>query len=391
MSNFQETQLSQLVEKVASWDPTTQATNKIIDYIDISSIDRDRKQIYETTKVVGEEAPSRARQLVQAHDVLVSTVRPNLNAVAQVPETLDGATASTGYCILRPRNRDLDARYLFHWVRTPTFVDSMVLQATGASYPAVTDKIVKSSKIPLPPIEEQRRIAMILDCADALRAKRRAAIAKLDTLLQATFLDMFGDPVTNPMGWEVVDMANLLTYLTSGSRGWAEYYSDEGTIFLRIQNVQKDRLKLDDLAHVQAPDSAEKTRTTVQAGDVLLSITADLGRTAVIPPDFPPANINQHLAILRVKGVIPEYLSTFLSSSGGQTQFEKLNRQGVKAGLNFNDIKSLKILLPPSELQQKFTLAKMSIRQYIVQHQKSLTDFDHLFHSLQQRAFRGEL
>ena len=112
-------------------------------------------------------------------------------------------TASTGFCVLRPDNAKLDSRFLFHWVKTDVFVRRMVDVATGANYPAVSDAKVKASKIPLPLLlAEQKRIARILDAADALRAKRREALVQLDTLLQSTFLDMFGDPVTNPMGWD---------------------------------------------------------------------------------------------------------------------------------------------------------------------------------------------
>ena len=120
-------------------------------------------------------------------------------------------TASTGYCVLRPDEDKLDSRFLFHWVKTDVFVRRMVDVATGANYPAVSDAKVKASKIPLPPIAEQKRIAGILDAADALRTKRREALAQLDTLLQSTFLDMFGDPITNPMGWEKEYLANLVS------------------------------------------------------------------------------------------------------------------------------------------------------------------------------------
>ena len=100
----------------------------------------------------------------------------------------------------------------------------MVDVATGANYPAVSDAKVKASKIPLPPLVAQKRIARILDATDALRVKRREALAELDTLIQSILLDMFGDPVTNPMAWEVVSVGDEIGFLTSGSRGWAKYY-----------------------------------------------------------------------------------------------------------------------------------------------------------------------
>jgi type I restriction enzyme, S subunit len=245
--------------------------------------------------------------------------------------------------------------------------------------------------VPCPPVPEQRRIAAILDKADAVRRKRQEALRLTGKLLRSIFLDMFGDPVTNPRNWEIQPLADNLAFLTSGSRGWAQYYSDDGELFLRIQNVGRNELILDDVAYVHAPATAEAKRTRVLPGDVLLSITADLGRTAVIPSELGSAYINQHLAILRLRNLDPVYVSAFLASEGGQTQIQRLNRGGVKAGLNFDDIRSLQIPIPPNELQMTFAraLRKSSAhRQDCVQ---AASGLDELFEALVQRAFRGEL
>lgn len=388
---LKQTQIGNLITKISTWNPAKEKPNDILNYIDIGSVDKDEKKIVNYSSYLGINAPSRARQLVKENDVIVSTVRPNLNTIAQIPQELDGATASTGFCILRANPEKLHHRYLFHWVKTNNFITLMTNLAIGANYPAVSDSIIKTSQIPLPPLEEQKRIAHILDLAAGLQAKRRQAIARLDTLLQSTFLEMFGDPVTNPKGWEVRSINEYLEFLTSGSRGWAQYYSTQGTLFLRIQNIGHDELRLDDCVYVKAPDSAEKLRTTVKAGDLLLSVTADLGRTAVIPDNFPPANINQHIAVLRLKGINSEYVSSFLSSPAGKIQFEKLNKGGVKAGLNFNDIKSLVILVPPMDLQKRFAIYKNKVMQHILLLKKSNLALDTLFASLQQRAFSGRL
>ena len=148
----------------------------------------------------------------------------------------------------------------------------------------------------------------MLDRAEALRAKRRAALAQLDSLTQSFFLDLFGDQTTILKRWATNKLGELLDSLTSGSRGWAEYYAESGDIFLRIQNVRRNELLLDDIAYVNAPSTAEANRTRVQPGDVLLSITADLGRTAVVPEEIGTAFINQHLSILRTKHLVPRFL-----------------------------------------------------------------------------------
>ena len=261
----------------------------------------------------------------------------------------------------------------------------------GATMKHVNRGEFLATTIPLPPLAEQKRIAGILDAADALRAKRREALAQLDTLLQSTFLDMFGDPVTNPMRWEVVRVGDEIGFLTSGSRGWAKYYAKDGDTFIRIQNLKDGQLDLDDIAFINAPESAEAKRTTVEPGDVLLSITADLGRTAVVPGGLAKAHINQHLAILRFTSLNPVFVSYQLASKGGQAQFNRLNREGVKAGLNFNDVKSIRLTNPPLNLQHRFAAIVESVEQQKVSQRTHLAELDTLFASLQSRAFRGDL
>jgi type I restriction enzyme S subunit len=245
--------------------------------------------------------------------------------------------------------------------------------------------------VPLLPLAEQRRIAGILDKADDLRQKRRTALQKLEPLTQSIFVDMFGDPAAIGARWFTKTLGDVLDFLTSGSRGWAKHYVEYGSKFLRIQNVRRNQLDLSDLAYVQAPSTSEAIRTRVQPGDVLLSITADLGRTAAIPNDIGDAYINQHLSILRTTRVDSFFLSTFLSSPAGQRQILAKNRVGVKAGLNFDDIRSIWVPLPPRELQTKFREAVTKIDQCRLVNTRLSDSSSILFRSLQNRAFGGEL
>ena len=288
-----------------------------------------------------------------------------------------------------PDHGRIDPCYLRHMLSDALV--QMEQHLHGATMKHVNRGEFLATTIPLPPLDEQKRIAGILDAADALRAKRREALAQLDTLLQSTFLDMFGDPVTNPMGWEVVTVGDEIGFLTSGSRGWAKYYAKDGDTFIRIQNLKDGQLDLGDIAFVNAPESAEARRTKVEPGDVLLSITADLGRTAVVPGGIAKAHINQHLAILRFTSLNPVFVSYQLASKGGQAQFDRLNREGVKAGLNFNDVKSIRLTNPPLDLQHRFATIVESVEQQKASQRAHLDELDTLFASLQSRAFRGDL
>lgn len=190
-------------------DPRDEADQPFL-YVDIASIDRQLKTIGAFSELVGAEAPSRARKVIHANDVLVSTVRPNLNAVAIVPRELDGQIASTGFCVLRPRPSVLYHKFLFYFAVTPEFVDELSSRVRGAHYPAVSDGDVKKLAIPLPPLSEQRRIVEILDQADALRKKRAEADAKAARILPALFYKMFGDPATNPKGLEQARLGDIM-------------------------------------------------------------------------------------------------------------------------------------------------------------------------------------
>lgn len=164
-------------------------------YIDISSIDSQQKTIVDVREIRRTDAPSRARQRVRFGDVIVSTVRPNLNTVATVPQDLDEAICSTGFCVLRAQAQLINPEYLFYWTRHPEFVQRLTRLARGIGYPAVSDNDVYSVSIPLPPLPEQQRIVAILRQADDLRRQQQAALAEAQKLIPAIFHEMFGEDI----------------------------------------------------------------------------------------------------------------------------------------------------------------------------------------------------
>lgn len=147
-------------------------------------------------------------------------------------------------------------------------------------------------------------------------------------------------------------------FLTSGSRGWAKYFSDFGEYFITIKNVKNCRITLENVQYVQPPNNSEAKRTKVQEGDLLISITADLGRTGVVTREIADFGgyINQHLTCIRLnqEKLIPLYVAYYLESDAGKEQFQSKNQAGVKAGLNFDSINSLSIHVPPLDLQNQF-------------------------------------
>jgi len=384
--------ISDLMEPVRNRNPAATEPEDLFSYIDLSSIDQERKVVLASRSVLGRDAPSRARQQVKAGDVLVSTVRPNLNGVALLASEHDGAVASTGFCVLRPDQRRLDPSYLFHWVKTPSFIDEMVRHATGATYPAISDRIVTASQMPIYPLPEQRRIAAILDGADALRVKRRAALAQLDEMAQAIFMEMFGSPASSLQTHE--SLGNHLSFVTSGGRNWSRFYAAHGSRFIRSLDVQMNSIGDDEITFVEPPSNAEARRTQVRAGDVLLTITGSrIGRVTAVPTALADSFVSQHVAILRLRDtLLPQFLSYFLSlPNGGQVQIESMQYGQTKPGLNFDQIKRFQVPVPSISKQNQFVN-----RLGAVMHSKSLNHqheaFLHtLFASLQHHAFTGAL
>ncbi len=394
MSAYQWTALGSCLSRADTWNPLRAKDGEAFRYIDLSAVDQDTKAITEAREIACSDAPSRARQLVAAGDILVSTVRPNLNGVARVPNDLDGATASTGFCVLRPDPKKLDGNYLFQWVKSSAFVDDMVNKATGASYPAVSDRIIFDSLLPLPPIEEQRRIAAILDQAETLRTQRRTALVQLHSLTQSIFLDMFGAPDKNPKGWAIGKIGDMLE---SASYGTSEKSGTEGEFpVLRMNNLTRTgELDLENLKYMDLT-SKDYERYLVKAGDVLFNRTnsAELvGKTTIVPSSAPPLAYAGYLVRLRVNDANhPLYLARFLNTSYAKRMLRGMCKSIVgMANINAKEIQAMRIALPPLPLQQTFATRIQAIEALKATHRSALAALDALFASLQQRAFRGEL
>lgn len=243
----------------------------------------------------------------------------------------------------------------------------------------------------VPPLEEQRKIAAVLDKVSDLIAKRRQQLEKLDLLVKARFTEMFGDPVSNPKKWRIQQFSEYIDFLTSGSRGWAKYFSEEGNYFLTIKNVKNCHISIDNVQYVIPPDNAEAKRTKVQEGDLLISITADLGRTGVVSKEIADYGgyINQHLTSIRIQRdrLNPLYVAYYLESEAGKQQFRAKNQSAVKAGLNFDAIKSLLLAVPPLELQNNFVdfINKVEMKKANIK--ESLSKLEILKKALMQEYF----
>jgi type I restriction enzyme S subunit len=309
-----------------------------------------------------------------------------------VPPDLDGATASTGYCVLRPKPDRIDGNYLFHWVKTGAFVGEMTRRSTGANYPSVTDRVVRESIIPLPPLPEQRRIAAILNKADALRQKRREAIAKLDQLLQSVFLEMFGDPVSNEEDWDPCQLGDLIHAAKDGPHVSPEY-SDAGIPFLSTRHIRAGKIQWTDLKYIsKASAEIQWKKCRPEYGDILYTKGGTTGLAAEVDTHEPFA-VWVHVAVLKTNHNVadPTWLTAMLNTSYCYAQSQRYTHGIANRDLGLGRMKKIKMYRPPQDLQKKFADFSRSLIVKRVFSYASATALDDLFQSIQQRAFTGQL
>jgi len=244
---------------------------------------------------VGERFVKRADQFLETGDILVSSAN-SWNLVGKccwIPDLPWRATFGGFVSVLRPQRAKVAPRFLYRWFssdRIQTTVRSFGQQTTNISN-LNTDRCL-NLPLPLPPLAEQRRIAEVLDRAEALRAKRRAALAQFDTLTQAIFLDLFGDPVANPRSWPTVEFAQICERITVGIVVRpASYYVSKGVPALRSLNIKPGYISLEELVYFSETDNETKlAKTKLKAGDLLLVRSGQPGTAAVVPPELDGVN-----------------------------------------------------------------------------------------------------
>ena len=327
--------------------------------------------------------------------VLYGKLRPNLAKIA-APDF--GGICSTDILPIRP-GTSIDRRYLLHFLRTPRMVAQAANKVVGINLPRLSPKVLESFEVPLPPIGAQRRLAAVLDATDALRARRRQALARLDYLTQAIFVDMFGDGRWD--AWATARVADLAASSRGsirtgpfGSQLLHEEFVDDGSVaVLGIDNAVENRFVWGERRFITAKKYEQLKRYTVRPGDVLITIMGTCGRTAIVPDDIPLAINTKHLCCITLDRdrCLPEFLWACLRFHPGVLRQLGATHGAVMPGLNMGLIKKAEVPLPPLEVQEGFARRKKHAEQQLARSRSHRDRLDTLFTSLQQRAFRGEL
>ncbi len=299
--------------------------------------------------------------------------------------------------ILRPRHGVVDSKYFGHALRWPTTIDQALKRKTGSAIRRIILGDLKQVRVPLPPLPEQRRIAEVLDRAETLRAQRRQALAQLDALAEAIFLDMFGDASLNPGGLPRVALGDLI--VSGPQNGLYKPSTDygSGTPILRIDAFYDGEVtKLNALKRVRVTD-AERATFALTAGDLVINRVNSpeyLGKSALIPALPEPTIFESNMMRMRLdkRHIAPAYAVRFLQTPFFRSQVRTASKDAVnQSSINQQDVKRFQINLPPLNCQHEFVAALVQVSKVKLWHRKSQSELNTLFASLQHRAFRGEL
>ncbi len=272
------------------------------------------------------------------------------------------------------------------------FQDTIDRLQRGGTRQALTFDMIADFDIPLPPLPEQRRIAAILDKADAIRRKREEAIRLTEELLRSTFLEMFGDPVSHASK-QLSEISAVVSGVTKGRKlnGRAIVVP-----YLRVANVQDGFLNLDEIKTIEAlPEEVENL--ALRHGDIVMTEGGDhdkLGRGAIWNHDLTPCIHQNHIFRVRVdqEALLPDYFATFLRTREAKAYFLRCAKKTTNlASINMTQLKGLPVPIPPLNMQRRFQQTNHAIFGLSAARKHAALQAEGLFGSLVQRAFRGEL
>lgn len=327
-------------------------------------------------------------------DVIFAKITPCMeNGKCAIGRNLKNGIAfgSTEFHVVRAKE-EIIPEWIYYYLRQEHVRKSATHWFRGtAGQQRVPAAFLENLKIPLPPLTEQKRIASLLARADRLRSLRRTARQLADSLLQSVFLEMFGDPIQNGKKLQVEKLEGFTTLVSSGSTplGGANVYKANGFRFIRSQNVLMNKFDFSDVVFIDDETYHSMKRTAVKRNDVLLNITgASIGRVACYQDDT-PANVNQHVCIIRCKTekLNPVYLSFVISMPSFQEKIIANQSGATRQALNFEQIKDFNIPVPPLHLQEEFARVAARVEGLRGRMTEAERQAEELFQSLLAEAF----
>ncbi|MGG4010600.1 restriction endonuclease subunit S [Bacillus smithii] len=328
-------------------------------------------------------------KIANENDILMSVRAP----VGDVNIANTKCCIGRGLAAIRANNDMINYKYLFYALNyKKNEIESM---GTGSTFKAISKKDIESIKIPVSDIENQVKIVKALDKAQELIDKRKAQIEALDQLTQSVFLEMFGDPVSNPKSWDVKKLKDIAE-IEDGDRG--ENYPkqhelvNEGILFLSTSNFVNNKLDLSKVTYITKEKFSKLRKGKLRRGDLIVTLRGSIGNIVIFDEEgYDTGFINAQMAILRLKNVNRIFFQQLYTSNSFQLVLKKTQTGSSQPQLPLKNLKELEIIIPPLELQEAFaaTIQKINLKKELLL--KSQVEIQNMFNSLMQRTFKGEL
>lgn len=330
------------------------------------------------------------RSVIKPKDFLI-TIAGTIGKVAIVPDEFPESNCNQAIAILRLDNAKLHPEYLFHWLHTKDALQQITGKKVTATISNLSLGQIKNLEIPLPPLAEQKQIAAILDAADSLRQKDQQLVEHYTALSQSLFLEMFGDPETNPMGWECRTLNELVSKLGDGLHGTPTYSEEGEYYFINGNNLQNGVIQINSQTKKVSSEEFNKHKKELNESTMLVSINGTIGKVAfyrgeniVLGKSACYFNVQETLInkIFLYRLIESPY---FIKYASGLATGSTIKNVSLKTMRNFP------VPTPPKELQNQFAERIAIIEQQKQQAQTNLEKSEALFNSLLHRAFTGEL
>ena len=370
--------------------------DKGIPFLRIQNISKNSVHLDDVLFIDKEAHQALKRSIVQPGDFLL-TIAGTIGRIAIVPEDFPESNCNQAVAILRFDQSKLLPKYLLYWLQTEDAFGQISGKKVTATISNLSLGQIKSLHIPLPPLAEQKKIAAILDAADQLRQKDQQLIDHYTTLCQSLFLEMFGDPVSNPMGWEKIPLRESSLIFSDGPFGSnlkSEHYTEKGVRVLRLQNIGVNHLVDASKAYVSPEHYATISKHTCLPGDIVIATMGEPNIRSCIIPDYIDKAINKADCIqFRVDPTIgvAQYFNSMLNTPLFLSLVSHLLHGQTRTRISMGKLREIIVPVPPIKLQKKFAQNLLSIEQQKENAYASLEKSGSLFHSLLQKAFKGEL
>jgi type I restriction enzyme, S subunit len=328
-----------------------------------------------------------ARSKLQPGDFLI-TIAGSLGRVGYVPFNAPPLNCNQAVAFVRLKPNTIDLNFLLYVFQYEGITKSLLDVQKVGTIGNLNLEQIREFKLPLPPLDEQKRIASLLARADRLRGLRRAARALGESLLQGVFLEMFGDPRTNPMGWKVEKVGKHIKNIRYGTGSPPDYY-EKGIPFIRATNVKQGTIKSQGLVYISEEAAKNISKCQIRTGDLIVVRSGvNSGDCALIPPEYDGAYAAYDL-IVEVPFPTNHFLNTVINSPFGKETIATLSRRAGQPHVNSEQIASMEYPFPPLPLQDEFARVVARVEGLRGRMSESERQVEGLFGSLLHEAFNG--